>query len=86
MFIRKLILVLVIVLLPTLAFAAIDTAAKRASACGETWLMPDGTIDAGDRSQEAGEYRGFLDSPGGSSATEDNSGAAGFFTRLRRRL
>lgn len=49
---------------------AIDTAKKRASALGVgqvgTVPLPDGQIDAGDRAQLAGAYRGFADAGAGS--------------------
>ena len=61
-----------------LAFGAVDTRDKRASALNVGGIVqvmpdPDGTIDAADRLHIAGEYRGIAASPppvGGPTSTQ----------------
>lgn len=54
---------LALVLLSLAAFAAVDTADKRGSVLnmtGSVLPVPNGGIDAGDRAQLAGVYRGIV--------------------------
>ena len=82
MFIKKLIgLAAITCLFASAAMAAIDTANRRAIACGDKEPIPDATIDAGDRAQMVGEYRAFFDSGSASTgATLSNA----VFNFLRR--
>ena len=81
---RLALLVAVVLLIVSVAEAAIDSADKRASVIPEPQPIPDGDLDdAGDRAQMLGEYRGFGDAGAGASTGGTNSGGTILWT-IRR--
>lgn len=83
---RKLLLTASVLVWVPIAYAAIDSEAKRASAA-RFLPRPDAEIDAGDRAQLAGVYRGeFEGGGGGESSTGATTGnALGQFMLRRKR-
>lgn len=87
---KKIVLVsLTAVMFAAVAEAAIDTMNRRASAGSVQDPGPDSGIDAGDRAQILGEYRGFFDTPAAAEAAANGNGGFAVgnpcFDRRRRR-
>lgn len=82
---RLTLLIAFVLLLASVAQAAIDTANKRASVIPHDGPIPDASLaDAGDRAQMLNEYRGLFDSAPVSTGGTSGGGGAILKLTIRR--